>query len=317
MTIRIWNAFASNNSGSYVIVGVFRSTELAQEVAEELLVVCREHSQWRELYADAVPPSPLQKLADKYGIASGGEGDQDDAWPEHSGSPHPDVFAVGHQVFVHSDYTVSMPRVFGHVFYVRGGRVSVELDHAHGAIAARFDVWFPWQDRKNIDIPARIQAIVDALNTEGGALSKATRMPHGPAWRPGPGGHPDLEIGACFEDLAVGYTAVEAVCRAMGASVRVNVSEGAHGDPFADLRPCIPPTAADLVDVWIEDAGLAPTNLTKLLALDLHLGYTEARAIIDRAPVCVAHAVPGTRGAELVAKYAVGNAVVTLRKPVR
>jgi hypothetical protein len=243
MRVRIWNAFASNNSGSYVIVGRFPTVELAQQVADELLVVMKAESAWRLSPGDG--PSPVAAYAARHGIRDASENGDD--WPEYSSMPHPAAWAIGHQVFVHSDQTVSMPRAIGHAMYARGGRVETELDHAHHAIAALFEIYFPWTVRKTIDIPARVQDIVDALCAEGGPLHSLEMTEHAPGWRgavpgaPEAFGEPDIVIGAAFDDLCAGFTAIASACAAVGAVVRVVISESpAHADPFAFLRPSVP-----------------------------------------------------------------------------
>ncbi|HEX7840014.1 MAG TPA: hypothetical protein VF469_21205 [Kofleriaceae bacterium] len=241
MKIRIWNAFASNNSGSYVIVGSFPSEALAADVAAELLALACAHTAW--LAEPEGDTSPLAALAAKYGIAPE---DQDDSWPAYGNQEHPEVWAIGHQVFVHSDYTVTMPRLLGHVMYARGGRVQTELDHAHHAIVATFTCYFPWQQRKELDIPARVQAIVDAICADGGALALPQQAGIPPAWRGVVAGEPpfgegDLVIGAAFDDLRTAYLAVATAAEAQGAKVIVQVSEAHGGDPLAHLRPCLPP----------------------------------------------------------------------------
>ena len=313
MKIKIWNAFASNNSGSYVIVGSFPSEALAGEVAAELLEMARAHSAW--LAKPTEGTSPLDALGAKYGIAPE---DRDDSWPEHGNQEHPEVWAIGHQVFVHSDYTVTMPRLLGHVMYARGGRVQTELDHAHHAIIATFTCYIPWQERQTVDIAARVQAIVDALCADGGALDLAQSAGIPPAWRGVVAGDPpfgegDLVIGAAFEDLRAAYVAVAAAAHAQGAQVVVHVSEAHGGDPLAYLRPCAPATVHRLVDVWVEHAGQAPTNLTKTLAHARGIGHTEARALLDRAPIAVLENVTLARATALRDALSVGNAVVTLR----
>ena len=157
------------------------------------------------------------------------------------------MWAIGHQVFVHCDYTVSMPPALGHAMYVRGGRVATEVDHAHHPLVATFEIAIPWQGRDQIDVPARVQAIVDQLCGPDGALITQSRDELAPAWRgvvPGqtPGfGEPDLVLGVAFDDLRDGFTRVAAVVAAAGARLRVQLSEApGHGDPLAYLRPCVP-----------------------------------------------------------------------------
>lgn len=320
MRIRIWNAFASNNSGSYVIVGSFPSAALATEVAAELLAVAKAHSAWLANYDPAPsPPSPLAQYAARHGITYD-DTDLGEDWPQHSSSEHPDVWAIGHQVFVYSDYTISMPRVIGHLMYQRGGRVDTEVDHAHHPFVAVFEIYFPWQDRSQIDVPARVQDIVDALCAEDGALTTLRVAGHAPAWRgvtankPAGFGDGDLVIGAVFDDLCAGFTAVATAAQAAGASLRVRVSEAyGEADPLAFLRPCVPPTRHALVDVVLEDLGLAPTNVTKVVAKTLGIGYTQAHAMIQRTPVVIVEGISLARAQELAEALRVGNAVVSLR----
>jgi hypothetical protein len=243
MRVRIWNAFASNNSGSYVIVGRFPTAELASQVADELLAVSRAHSEWHD--SERTTPSPLAIYAASQGIPD--VAIHDDEWPDYSGMSHPAVWALNHQVFLHSDYTVTISRVIGHLMYARGGRVETELDHAHHAIASTFEVYFPWDTRKDIDVPARVQDIVDALWSSGGAAVSLTRKDHAPAWRGAHSGvdasfgDPDLVIGAAFEDLQAGFSQVAQACASVGAQVYIRVSEApSRGDPFAHLRPTAP-----------------------------------------------------------------------------
>jgi ribosomal protein L7/L12 len=320
MRIRIWNAFASNNSGSYVIVGSFPSEARAAGVAAELLEVARAHSAWLASYdPPPSPPSPLARYAARYGImyddASLGED-----WPQSSSRVHPDVWAIGHQVFVYSDYTITMPRLIGHVMYKRGGRVDTELNHTHHPLVAMFEVHFPWRDRSEIDVPARVQDLVDALCADDGALTMLRAAGHAPAWRGAVAegraglGSGDLVIGAVFDDLCAGFTAVAAAVHAVGATLRVRVSESlGEADPLAVLRPCMPPTRHALVDVVLEDLGLAPTSVTKVVARTRGIGYTQAHALVQRTPAVIVERVSLTRAQELAAALRAGNAVVSLR----
>ena len=79
MKIRIWNAFASNNSGSYVIVGSFPTEALAAEVSAELGAAAKAMSVWVQAPEG---DSPLAALAAKYGIAYAPEDEGDDTWPQ-------------------------------------------------------------------------------------------------------------------------------------------------------------------------------------------------------------------------------------------
>jgi hypothetical protein len=160
MRIRLYQAFASNNSGSYTIVGTFESSQDADDIASLLRAVCAEHGPWYEQHAyDEDGESPLERFAREHGLSDERPGRADD-WPEHG--PTPSITSVGHQVLVHVPYTVTMPRVFGELFYKRGGRVDIELDHAHEDRSVEMAFYVPdikWND------PERSRRI-DALERE-------------------------------------------------------------------------------------------------------------------------------------------------------
>jgi hypothetical protein len=48
MRIRVFRAFASNNSGSYTLVGHFETIDGAREAEEALARLCADHSAWLE-----------------------------------------------------------------------------------------------------------------------------------------------------------------------------------------------------------------------------------------------------------------------------
>jgi hypothetical protein len=247
MRIRAWNAFASNNSGSYVIVGRFPTDALASDVAAELREVALAHSAWLDVHDERGPASsPLAAYATKLGLTY--EPTYDD-WPQYGGGP-PSVWSIDHQVFVYSDYTVTMPRMIGHALYARGGRVETEINHAHHPIVAMFEVYFPWQTRDHTDVPARVQELVDALCADDGALVPHRAAYQQLAWQGSTAqrlaefGEPDLIIGAVFDDLAAGFKTVAAAVAPVGAKLRVRVMEALHDrdtDALAMLRPCVPP----------------------------------------------------------------------------
>lgn len=85
MKIRMWDAFASNNSGSYSIVGSFPSVERAEQVAAELLPVIRAHSDWMNARPawdeprQEDSPSPLEQWVAEQGLQWSGLGSEE--WP--------------------------------------------------------------------------------------------------------------------------------------------------------------------------------------------------------------------------------------------
>src|SRR5690242_18609473 len=146
MRARIWNAYASNNSGSYTIVGALPSEEVAHEVAVELSAMIKAHAAWLAAERGQAdnPESPLAAFCRTHGLSwSSGDGEGDD-WPEYSDDNRPRVVAIGNQVVVHHEYTVSLPPVFGAFFYKRGGRVQHEDNHAHHPMVTIATLWWGW-----------------------------------------------------------------------------------------------------------------------------------------------------------------------------
>ena len=236
MKIHIWNAFASNNSGSYTIVGSFPSEAAAAQIAAELMPVLAAQTRWHE---DSAPsPSPLAQLVRKVGIDW--ETDpQLDEWPRYGGKDTPEVIALGNQVLIHHDYTVTLPAVFGHYFYRRGGAVDTCHDHTHGPIGAVFHVWWDWDEESRQHQAQDCAAIVAALRDPKGAFATQLDEKIAPAWRIDlqDGEHP-LLIGAVFSDLVAGCEAVRKLLAPFPCHFRLKIVESwlVESDPLAFLR---------------------------------------------------------------------------------
>src|SRR5687768_9930431 len=111
MRIRLFHAFASNNSGSYTIVGFFQDASTTEEVARLIQEVSDEHHAWHEEHTwDEDGESPLDIFVRREGLRADKPG-RGDAWPQHGDKPT--AIAAGRHVLVHAPYTVTMPAVFG------------------------------------------------------------------------------------------------------------------------------------------------------------------------------------------------------------
>jgi hypothetical protein len=235
--IRLWNAFASNNSGSYTIVGTFRDAATAAAVAAELRALCEAESGWQRRQWDPTPiggPRPLVTFAKQHGITGTSDlsTEADDDWPDLSYAPVPMVTHTTRQVVLHVKYTVTMPRVLGQLLYHRGGRVDVELDHAHERIVVVHEIH---GDRNN---PARAQklaalfAALDAIDSPLRRLAAADVTPvlrdnQKEPW-------PKVRAMAVFTDLAEGVAAIGRLVTEHGLELHVRLLEAEPGDP---LRP--------------------------------------------------------------------------------
>ncbi|MFY0562606.1 hypothetical protein ACN28E_02085 [Archangium lansingense] len=290
MKIHVWNAFASNNSGSYTIVGRFEKEELAAQAAAELKEVLDAHGVWWEKAYSAMKeherPSPLDVFIQKHGLTGGENIGVWDDWPSFSGrKPAPDVWAIGHQVFVHHDFTISLPRTIGEFIYAREGRVETELDHAHHPIVSIFEFWKGEHGQEETE--KLLAALVDELNAEDGPLVTGIDWNVLPAWKAGHGfGEPVLRMGAAFEDLPAGFTAVERIARGHNLYLAVKVFEAwPDADPLAFLRPSQPPLKRERFDVWLTALGDKPEDVKRLLRDQRPLTYEEVCALQGAEPI--------------------------------
>lgn len=237
MHIHIWNAFASNNSGSYTIVGWFPSAAEAAQVAAELAPVIAAPIEWFTSDAPSPSPSPLEQLARKVGI-DWETSRAHDEWPQLGGKESPEVGALGSYVRVHHDYTVTLPEVFGHYFYRRGGAVETRLNHTHDPLVAVFNVWWDWEKELQARKPRDIAAICAALADPQSPLTPYLDEQYAPAYRAASdGGDYPLTIGALFSDLVLGCEAVRQLLASYPCNFRLKIFESfSRKDPLAVLR---------------------------------------------------------------------------------
>jgi ribosomal protein L7/L12 len=243
MRIRIWTAFASNNSGSYTIVGSFASADAASTAAEALATALSEHHAYtaRPDGESQRADPPFHRFVREQGLTLDSEDlALGDDWPHHG--PAPEVVALDTQVLVHVDYTVTMPRTLGEFFFRRGGRVDVEINHAHHPVACLFQLWVPsaWEPEVKDEAKRRLDALKEEL--------AVTVLPPLVEWSPEYHRRPSepawgrewsmLVLGVVFPDLARGVAEVSRVARERGVSVRVRVFEPLDeaGDPLAAMR---------------------------------------------------------------------------------
>ncbi len=285
MRIRWFTAFASNNSGAYTIVGRFDDEATAGEVARLLQQVIDGHDAWHRANEwETESPAPLDDFVKEHGLreAKHGRGDE---WPSYA-KEAPRAVALGRQVLVHSPYTITMPPVFGEVFYAKGGRVEVELDHSHEPIAVEF-AWYPaGMNYGDPRIEPALEAFEALVRPELDALIARPeyddRPVVKPAWHLGFWGQRHLSV--VFGDLVEGVAAVRAIADACGMNLTLRLTETPSGveDPFALLRlPVIAPGVFRLI-LWRigSDRVAAMQALRKVMAC----GLDEAKATLEALP---------------------------------
>jgi hypothetical protein len=232
MRIRIWNAFASNNSGSYTIVGQFPSPELAREITIELAPLIAEHTAWVDADARELT-SPLESFAIQHELTL----ESIEEWPQYGGKNSPEIIAIDHQVIIHHDYTATMPAAFGHYFYKRGGRVSVELNHSHTYIVCVFNVWWAWDSPMREKSAELSEKIIEQLTSPEGTLTTTSDPNVAPAWSYVQEWY-QLSIGAVFSDLIAGVAGVQKVLQQYQAKANIELQEARPNEegPLVFLR---------------------------------------------------------------------------------
>lgn len=275
MRIRVWNSFASNNSGSYTIVGRFREAERAQAIAELLRPVLAEHSAWVEQRRAGEPPlhrfmreQGLQLDDDRVGL--------DDEWPQYG--PPPRVVAIGQQVLIHCDYTITMPRFLGELFFAQGGRVDVEVDHGHHATVVMFELWVPSAGPASDELARALELL------RAGPIAEHGDPGVPPAWAMSEQGYV-LQIGVVFSDLVAGVGAVQESLAATPVHTRIRVFEAPRegGDPlecFRGERRAIP--GDHTVILWKPGPDRAST--LKAIRMVVGTGLRDALAVLGSLP---------------------------------
>lgn len=215
----------------------------------------------------AEKPSPLAEFARSAGLHGDDHDGMNEAWPEYDESDWPDVCSTGHQVFVHAGYTVSMPRTFGAYFYARGGRVSVELIHAHHPIICEFCVHWPWDETGRARVAPAVQSIIAELTAADGPLCTRVGLGERPAWRTRCREFEcDLTIAVVFDEIVEGFAEIDSIVRKHGGKACVSVREAVPGsDCLADMRPCSPGLAQGFWDIELVAVGPRAIDLEECI----------------------------------------------------
>jgi hypothetical protein len=240
--IRVWNAYASNNSGSYSILGSFGSPDVAEDVAAEVLRVITAHSRWRsdpDLRGGAEEDGPEAPLA-VWGHAQGlgWLPSAFEEWPEYSGDNVPGVTTAGSVVLIHEPYTVSMPSAFGEYFYKRGGRVTTELDHTHHPLISTLVFWVPWNSPDKAAQEVKARALCASLRAGGTSLHQNLEPDVALAIHETTEGQYAFHVAAVFTDLVAGVTAARNLATAADTRIHLKLSEAlsSSGDLLATIR---------------------------------------------------------------------------------
>jgi hypothetical protein len=291
MRVRIWQAFASNNSGSYTIVGTFRSEQDARAVADAVAAVLAEHTAWRDTDGKEYPPgeAPLHRFIREHTLTLDDERTGlDDDWPDYS-TPH--ATSVGKQALVHVPGTITMPRVFGEFFFRRGGRVDVEIDHAHEALVMQLTAWKPgtkWTEQEQAEAKEAAETFRAHVEREVlPALAAQTYdyeeplAPHVWSWE-----WFAVTLSLPTRRLLAATTALRDAAARHGLESRLRVFESMPGpDPLAPLRTDAAKHEGYEVVLW--RAGADPAATMRALREVAKLELAELRERMADLPTVV------------------------------
>lgn len=280
MTIRIYDAFSGNNSGTYALLGTFETPADARRLRDELALVFEQQKAWRaRVHAARSESSPLHALMREAGIPTAANLGEHE-WPDMGEAPS--VVSAADQVLVFVPYVQSFPRAFGELVYKRGGRVSIELQHAHG-VAMEHRLWSLDGDGAQA---AKFEAFREAI--EDGALRELFADADGVVRMP-----PILRIGRAFLRLIhVSQRESASVLHAVGElasrlQLETDVSlfevPDRGEDPLRSLRAYDVAPGDCQVILW--DVGARRNEVIRAARSVTGLSLAEATELVHRAPI--------------------------------
>lgn len=290
LELRVYEAFSGNNSGTYALLGHFEAEGASEALRDELATVLAEQARWLETHGSdgTSAPTPLATFLRERGIPTDERTGTDDDWPGYG--PEPVVYATKRSLLVHVPYTVTFPREMGALVAHTGGRVAVELDHAHEPICVVHDVWMQggWTDAKKSEAAKAIERLEHAL--EDGALADVHtnddgEVRRGPLVRAGfwPG---QVQVLQTPYDLVAGVRAFDALAQSLGLETRLSLFELPHGTPRHDpLEAFRPKRVEGSHQVILWEVGDAPVAVLRIVRASTGLPLAEASELVARAPV--------------------------------
>ena len=279
MRIRFFRAWASNNSGAYLLLGRFAEVTTAEEVARSLNETLAEHDAWVNRDPRPEGPSPFMAFAEKHGLP------MQMAWVTWEDGMRCEV--LGSQVLMEG-YANDMPSTFVAWVAKHGGHVEAEIVHAHGATVLQVEMHTVggWKKENREASRAALARFVDRVRADPEV--QATLVPKRR-------GDPPREVHAVPSEaphrlllaptrVTQASKAIRDAAREEGVVVRFSVSEWIHdiGDPAAVM-------AAPVDDAWfdvvVEDPGPTPELLIAAMTEKLGMRAGVPEYYLSNRPV--------------------------------
>ena len=281
MTIRIYDAFSGNNSGTYALLGTFEKPEDARRLRDELARVFVQQEAWLSLvHARRSETSPLHEFMRDAGVPSAPNLGAGDDWPD-LGEP-PSVASAAEQVLVFVPYIQSFSSAFGELIYKRGGRVTNELEQSQRTVALVHRVWTREGERERA---IKLEAFREAV--EDGELRDLQLHPDGVTRT-----HPILRIERDFLTLVhAPYDPAEAL-QAIGqlaqhldleTDVSLIAMPKLGADPLRLLRAYDITPGDSQVILW--QVGARLHDVVRAARSVTGLDLAEATELVHRAPI--------------------------------
>lgn len=307
-TFHVHAAWASNNSGSYTLVGNFGDNALARATGERLLTLFREmralyderEQEVRRLLAEGAKrimlpdvETPMHRLVEAEGLTALGDDFIDgDSWPSNGGSAEENVLILGQQVIVHVGWTVTMPRAIAELFFKAGARIDTEIDHAHHSLVVVTGLYPPVYGMT----PEQREANRARLASARSQIDAQLAVDQPPRW---PGDAPSLHawhdeghglrLGLVPRELIPELVPIRDAAARHDLNMHVRIFEalGVGGDPLADMRQRADGRAAGTWSVVLWKEGPHRIAVMKAMREHTSLGLEATKRQLGDLPIAL------------------------------
>lgn len=278
MRVRLFRAWASNNSGAYVLLGRFRDASVAEKAAADLNDALAAHDEWSARVPQSKDASPFMAFAEAHGLP------MQDRWVPWGDGMRCQV--LDRQVLLEG-YAADMPSAFVAYVAKHEGHVETELIHAHGAVILRAEVWMVegWRAERQVEsaaalarFEARIGGDAELAASLEGRGQHAPRRAHVIAAEDG-----EAHVIAAPRDVTRASKALRAAALAEGLLISFQVSEWVddQGDPAEVIARAV---TKECLGVELVDVGSSPDEVRAALTEILGIAPEEVARVLGPSP---------------------------------
>lgn len=278
MRIRFFRAFASNNSGAYVLLGRFYEAKVAEEAAHELNEVLAAEDVWCASRPEPGARGPFMTFAEKHGLPM--------QTPYSGWREGMRCEVLGSQVLLEG-YAPDMPSTFVAWIAKQGGHVESEIIHAHGAriLSVTVSVAYPGPgvEREAARNAAReaVQRFQERVRIDPEVQTSLAPRRWGESPREVHVANASMLVLAPYE-LTRASRAIRALAASEGVRVSFQVSEWIddEGDPARAMTSQRP----EQFDVLLDHAGPTPDQVSAAMAAVKNIPASLAASLLSNRP---------------------------------